>query len=137
MKIGFGHTTHPLMLIVFVICSRYVTWPYLLPYMASKTYEQKLSVFLVQLPEKVFQHTYIHIYAKGQLEIFTISIYHFFCITIQRYIARYSIVCNIAEFCRWIEPFFKTMMFYTYQTVTEIKLAYNYSINHNQLQHQS
>ena len=29
------------------------------------------------------------------------------------------------------------MMFCTYQTVTELKLAYNYSINHNQLQHQS
>ena len=28
-------------------------------------------------------------------------------------------------------------MFYTYQTVTELKLAYNYNINHNQLQHQS
>ena len=49
------------------------------------------------------------------IHILSVSIYHLLCITIQRYIARYS----MTDFCRWTEPFFKTM-FYTYQTVTEL-----------------
>ena len=79
-------------------------------------------------------HTPTHVYTRdAMIHILDVLIYHLFCIMIQRYIAQYE----IAEFCRQIGPFFKNIMFYTYQNITELKLAYNYNINHNQLQHQS
>ena len=62
------------------------------------------------------------------IQILGVSIYHLLCITIQWYIAWYS----IADFCRWTEPFFQIHhVLYSSNSYRTVKLAYNHSISHN------
>ena len=75
-------------------------------------------------------HTYIHTYIHTRdatIHILSISIYHLLCITIQRYIARYS----MTDFYRWTEPFFQNHhVLYLPNSYRTVKLAYNHSISH-------